>query len=57
MRGRGRGARAAHLTEEGRTSSLVNRNAEDPAPGAENEVDLTHSWPPWKLASTGSVNL
>ena len=57
MRGRGRGASAAHLTEEGRTLSLVKRNAEDPASGAENEVDLTHSWPPWKLASTGSVNL
>ena len=57
MRGRGRGASAAHLTEEGRTLSLVKRNAKDQASGAENEVDLTHSWPPWKLASTGSVNL
>ena len=57
MRGRGRGASAAHLTEEGRTLSLVKRNAEDPASGAENEVDLTHSWPPWKLSSAACATM
>ena len=51
MRGRGRGASAAHLTEEGRTLSLAKRNAEDPASGAENEVDLTHSWSSYSKAS------
>ena len=41
-RGGGKGAGAANLTGEGRTMSVMKKEAEDPTSGADLEVDLAH---------------
>ena len=56
-RGGGKGAGAADLTKEGRTMSVMKKEADDPTSRADLEVDLAHSWSVMKLSPTGMANL
>ena len=53
----GKGAGAADLTGEGRTMSVMKKEAEDPTSQEDFEVDLAHSWSVMKLSPTGMAKL